>query len=449
MPLAMVIGVPSSPQPFIRTLPADAPRLPYRRRKGEVKTTLHWGQRKLLMSEVEFLTLYASPGDTVLYAGAAPGSHVQFLSERMFPELKFVLVDPADFICPPSERVEIRQEYFTSSMAREFAGRSDVLFISDIRTADPCKLSEMEVEEYVMQDNAAQMEWSEIIEPKKCMLKFRLPYPDRMGGASPYLAGDIFLPVWGPQTTTETRLVPTGGMRSYSHLEYEEQMFWFNTVYRESRWGSEVQLDNRGDNRYDALAEIHILRQFLLKRPKPATPQELNEAIATLSGDISRSLPGRHTLATRPLNKLLDERSNDDPFTQKPRQKDHMKRREISILPRSSAWETSRIHVHCPKPPRLPSQQQQRKQSHGWPITTRTRRTGVVHPKGVPWRQPEHPCREISNVHIALRPAFPEMLCCIPAFHLLHMDFQPKANRARVTKQPHVAPPSPANPFFV
>ena len=35
-----------------------APHAPYRRRKFEKKTALHWGQRKLLISEIEFLTEY-------------------------------------------------------------------------------------------------------------------------------------------------------------------------------------------------------------------------------------------------------------------------------------------------------------------------------------------------------------------------------------------------------
>ena len=44
---------------------------------------LHWGQRKLLLSEIEFLTLYAAPGDLVLYAGAAPGGHIPYLARPL------------------------------------------------------------------------------------------------------------------------------------------------------------------------------------------------------------------------------------------------------------------------------------------------------------------------------------------------------------------------------
>ena len=56
----------------LRVLPRDAPREPYvsRREMGEPKGKgVHWGQRKLLYTEVEFLTLYAGDNQrrTVVY----------------------------------------------------------------------------------------------------------------------------------------------------------------------------------------------------------------------------------------------------------------------------------------------------------------------------------------------------------------------------------------------
>lgn len=39
-------------------LRVDSPKLPYRRRDNEVKTAIHWGQRKLLISEIEFFTIH-------------------------------------------------------------------------------------------------------------------------------------------------------------------------------------------------------------------------------------------------------------------------------------------------------------------------------------------------------------------------------------------------------
>lgn len=214
-----------------RTLTASAPTAEYRRRADELKTVNHWGQRKLLLSEIEFLTLHARPNDTVVYAGAAPGTHTEFLAS-LFPTLKFVLVDPADFVAkhkPP--QIEVRQCFFTDDVAREFQGRDDVLFVCDIRTADWKVMNEEEVEGAVEADQLAQMKWHVLMKPRVSMLKFRLPWGK---GETQYLDGLIYLPIWGPQTTTETRLIVRreAALRSYSHATYEAQMFAFNVGER-------------------------------------------------------------------------------------------------------------------------------------------------------------------------------------------------------------------------
>jgi hypothetical protein len=91
------------------------------------------------------------------------------------------------------------------------------------------------------------------------MLKFRLPWDK---GNSEYLNGKIYLPIWGPQTTTEvrmcayvfiekvtdtterpkrthtnahsqtqSRLIVSGTETvQWDHQHYENQMFYFNTV---------------------------------------------------------------------------------------------------------------------------------------------------------------------------------------------------------------------------
>lgn len=64
-----------SPLTCWQTLEADAPRRVYYQRKGEARSTNHWGQRKLLLSEIEFLTQYGNMSDTVVYAGAVSTCH--------------------------------------------------------------------------------------------------------------------------------------------------------------------------------------------------------------------------------------------------------------------------------------------------------------------------------------------------------------------------------------
>lgn len=127
-------------------------RMPYRRRRGEAKTVDHWGQRKLLLSEIEFLTLYSqhSSNMLVVYAGAAPGTHTNFLA-NLFPHLRFVLVDPAPFDTKPSDSIVVRRDYFTNAIAREYRDSlTPVLFISDVRSTD-FKMTDEERESRVRQ----------------------------------------------------------------------------------------------------------------------------------------------------------------------------------------------------------------------------------------------------------------------------------------------------------
>eukprot|EP00927_Polykrikos_kofoidii_P072197 TRINITY_DN68341_c0_g1_i1.p1 TRINITY_DN68341_c0_g1~~TRINITY_DN68341_c0_g1_i1.p1 ORF type:complete len:448 (-),score=67.16 TRINITY_DN68341_c0_g1_i1:100-1443(-) len=118
----------------------------YRERGRETKTVCHWGQRKLLISEIEFLTRYYDQAKVVVYAGAAPGVHLLCLAQ-LFPKLKLVLVDPRPFSSDvekaardpcfggpgPRATIELRRSFFTDDTAREFAGQTGLLFISDVR----------------------------------------------------------------------------------------------------------------------------------------------------------------------------------------------------------------------------------------------------------------------------------------------------------------------------
>ena len=102
---------------LLRHLTINCPSKPYQpRTKNDLKTTMHWGQRKLLMTEIEFLTQYSKKNDMVLYVGAAPAIHTSFLS-KLFPTLKFILVDPMKFNIKETDKIEIRKEYFTNEKA--------------------------------------------------------------------------------------------------------------------------------------------------------------------------------------------------------------------------------------------------------------------------------------------------------------------------------------------
>ncbi len=77
--------------------------------------------------------------------------------------------------------VELINEYFTEELAARYSDKPH-LFISDIRTADSKSQDKELVEKMVKLDSKAQEKWIEIMKPKKSLLKFRCPYPDREEG---------------------------------------------------------------------------------------------------------------------------------------------------------------------------------------------------------------------------------------------------------------------------
>ena len=290
--------------PFNRILTHDAPRKEYRRRTEELKSTVHWGQRKLLMSEIEFLLLLQKKQKKciVIYAGAAPGTHVKILAD-MFPSHTFILVDPAPFTVRPERgRIIILQEMFTDDLAYRLAAQYHstlLLFISDVRSCDPDFHPEHIHNERIAADMNAQARWHGILRPFKSMLKFRLPYAP---GKTEYLQGDIHLPVWGPPSTTECRLVvhkhhntgTTTTTKIYDHTEQEEKMFYFNTVTRSALYPHSVDRGCGIDHCYDCTAEVAILGEYL-KAKHPETACE--SSIARLSELISSKLSSERTLA--------------------------------------------------------------------------------------------------------------------------------------------------------
>ena len=67
-------------------------QLPYRQVSKLIDANCHVGQRKLLLTEIQFYTNIKD--NLVIYAGSAPGDHMSVIL-KMFPEMRFILIDPA------------------------------------------------------------------------------------------------------------------------------------------------------------------------------------------------------------------------------------------------------------------------------------------------------------------------------------------------------------------
>lgn len=241
------------------------PRKKYNSRdKNEICSTLHRGQRKLLMSEIgALIRLDPKRKYLAVYAGAAPGIHTPLLS-KLFPNITFHLFDPVPFQIEESDMIKLFNIYFTDEIADKYRKQAleNLVFICDIRRTND--------EHMVWEDMVAQKRWHEIMQPILTSLKFRLPWPncgivDENNQIS-YLMGDIHLPVWAPRNSTESRLViekgKHNGERIYDCLAYEEEMCFFNRYIRPSIHAWQNNFQGGLDGCYDCTAEITLLEKY-------------------------------------------------------------------------------------------------------------------------------------------------------------------------------------------
>lgn len=285
---------------FERLLTEESEERPWVSRANDIITVVHWGQRKLLLSEIEFLTRIGKDqlqGAVVVYAGAAPGIHINYLAD-LFPTVLFVLFDSCRIMVHGRENVAVIHEFLSDDIASCLSEKfENIYFISDIRTEE---LSDANI----MQDMMAQQRWHSLLKAKRSMLKCRWLY-GKDDLTTEYLDGDMYLPVWGRVTTTECRLVVTAdaGPRLYSHRKHEYQMNYFNTVTRHSLYShivSPLDAAMAGlDHCYDCTAEIEILRAYIehfMPDLCEGVGKSLGTLIALFSLDITRRLNNHRTL---------------------------------------------------------------------------------------------------------------------------------------------------------
>ncbi len=287
---------PRQPSQIPIYITPDSPRTAYTARPDAERSTLHWGQLKLLLSELKFLCDNA-PADgpyNVVYAGAAEGFHIPFMA-GLFPRARFLLYDPRQFcqaLTGPGRptNVEVNRQYFSENDAHSLSGLTDpTFFICDIRTGKE--------ETYVQADMDLQKSWVRIIRPAASLLKFRLPWNK---GKTSYLDGRILLPVYAPTSSTECRLLVTKEQsdapeREYDNTEYEEQCAFHNTVGRVRTYVHDVSLPGL-DHCHDCSMLVAVARQCLALGGGPADDANVGDFIKKMVLQIGT---GR-TLTSKP-----------------------------------------------------------------------------------------------------------------------------------------------------
>lgn len=352
---------------MFRIIPDDLPREQYKRRTKEIKSVLHWGQRKLLLTEIEFFTLFMSklrelPHNDLqhngmpkqiyaIYAGSAPGTHILYLT-KLFPEIHFELYDPREFsrkLFKNKEMIKTYVQYFTDDTAGLWISSNHpdklILLISDIRTGEPEKQSPAMVEERVKIDHEWQKSWYHIMRPEMAMFKFRLPWNDEI---TEYLAGDIYIQPYPPATSTETRLIigKDVGLKLYDNRKYEEQFFHFNNHMRPANFNNllyDIKSDQKHglSNNYDSAVEVYILQKYLEMK---------------MSGGIKRGcLTANPTKKIQQIIKMIrqisNELSNIRTMYSKQPVKDHKKNmlirlQQLGYIPHNIALDQSTFDIY-------------------------------------------------------------------------------------------------------
>jgi hypothetical protein len=327
--------------------------LPYDK-KIRAAHNVHNGQRKLFLSEVEFLSFYYKKAKHVVYAGSADGWHT-YLLYTMFNNLKFILIDPRPFELLLDQKMShrmVRQaefnkldekkpdtwikmingqhgiffinDYYSVKTSEILKELPNILFISDIRTSDN---DESPSDLDVIWNSAQQINWVESIKPMYYMLKFRTPYNEdnklniqnyhqfdldyskKIGfdfidnynrKKFEYLDGRIYLQAWAGPHSTETRLIgsPTKDgkllKKTYDMIDYEQKLYYFNTVLRAFGYFFNEYGDKRlgFDHCHDCALENKIWAYY----NQFVTETNIKTGIKTLNSVIRRNLfiSGKH-----------------------------------------------------------------------------------------------------------------------------------------------------------
>jgi hypothetical protein len=241
-------------------------RLEYTTDRRKFEFNYNWGQRKLLLTEIQFLTnyynLFQDKPKYVIYVGAAHGIHIPLLS-NFFPDINFILFDPRKFSISETPKIKIYNRIFTNEDAVHYKNNlTNYMFICDIRIRDIENVSDIEiVNKLINQDMKLQMDWHLILNPIKSHLKFR---PPRDNIKFNYLAGLIFYQPWSGKHSLETRLVPfDNNMKEYDSKIYNEELFYHNRITRKNYYYTNYNINPKFFcHCYDCALEITILKNY-------------------------------------------------------------------------------------------------------------------------------------------------------------------------------------------
>lgn len=248
----------------------------------------HWGQRKLLLTEIFFLSSYCCTNRkvNVIYAGAAPGNHFNILC-KLFPDVHFDLVDPEKWndyfkkLYPQldqqnmsenvrhykiSKQIDVYHGFMSDALAHKLCDKyqdTEVLFISDIRPTNIDSSSSCinERDNIIQENQDMQLSWYKVIKSyfSKAIAMFKFK-PSFIEPKSLYLKGTLYYQPWAPLLSAEVRLITDSlEMEWYDNKWLEEHLFWYNM---EKRNKLTIANDNRLNCLWDTQYEYDICKLY-------------------------------------------------------------------------------------------------------------------------------------------------------------------------------------------
>ena len=292
------------------------PLVDYMPNSQRASTAMHIGQLKLFLATMQFLTKYSCKDQTthVVYPGSAQGYNIDYLT-RLFPNCLWYLYDPRDFhpILHKNHKIKIiEKDYFLKCHIAHLKSiipeDEPVLLISDIRVCDD------ESEETVERDMRLQEEWVRDLKPLHAQLKFRLPRKESCVGEGlvdpfQYLDGELYLQMYAPRASTETRLVVSrrddGTYEDviYSLGTYEGLMYMFNKRMRVSSYIKPERKERVKwtDTCHDCSAMYDLVEEYIESRGLKISASELVKNIFIKVPNVGKRM---HMDAISTLKKL-------------------------------------------------------------------------------------------------------------------------------------------------
>ncbi len=266
--------------PPIITLEDIPHSLEYESSAQVYRPAVHIGQRKLFISELQLFTYYTGdePEHIIcVYAGAAPSNHTGFLA-KLFPHIKFVLVDPNKFDIFGAEpvvlhtagdpeiddaraeqlisvavtgdkQIYIINDLFTMELSRaisKIVNNERLYFISDIRTNVSDGASSPDAID-ILWNLSQQYNWMKVMRPRYSMLKFRHPFYNEDPGIFEKKSRE-------PPYIHDFELSREGGIDFVENFKTRRLVYWDGIVNIQAfpgRSSTETRLVTRGDELKD------------------------------------------------------------------------------------------------------------------------------------------------------------------------------------------------------